>query len=257
MSICGTIATDGLHDNIGLELWVECIIFFVAMVSTFAAWYYVEHTLDVHSIDTYRKEGFYWLTVFFTFALGTAVGDGISEAAMLGYGPTFGIFVAIITFFATLWYFKVYDDVTAFWLVYIMTRPLGASLGDLISAPKMNTLNGVAAGSAGTNKHLDIDRPTYRPTSFPAYTPQPGGGANLGYAYTSVSFIFVILVLVTYMTVTGFDQLEIGSAGKVVFKDGHQPHYHFQSGKDDPPGKSEPSIELVEANQQNENGDVV
>jgi uncharacterized membrane-anchored protein len=99
MSICGTIATDGLHDNLGLELWIECIIFLVFDVLLILHLVYckVEETIDIHS--TPRREIFYWLTVILTFALGTAVGDGISEGVALGYGPTFGLFVGCHCFF--------------------------------------------------------------------------------------------------------------------------------------------------------------
>lgn len=75
MSICGTIFTDGIHDDLGLDLWIEIVIFFILMMSCFGAWYLSEKTLDIHSIKTLKREGFYWVTILFTFALGTAVGD--------------------------------------------------------------------------------------------------------------------------------------------------------------------------------------
>lgn len=146
MSICGTIFTDGLHDNLGVELWIEIIIFFFLMCCSFGAWYKIEGSLDIHSITTLPRETFYWTAVLFTFALGTAVGDIISETAGLGYGVTLALFVGVIIFIALLWYFKVLDEVTSFWFAYIMTRPLGAAAGDLLASPLGSGGAGIGAG---------------------------------------------------------------------------------------------------------------
>jgi len=147
MSICGTIMTDGLHDNLGVELWIEVIVFFFLMCACFAVWYRNEGTLDIHSINSWKREAYYWLTILFTFSLGTAIGDGISEGANMGYGPTFGFFCGCLIFIATLWYFKLLGEITSFWFAYIMTRPLGAAAGDLIASPKDHQSGGLGAGT--------------------------------------------------------------------------------------------------------------
>lgn len=134
MSICGTIFTDGLHDEQNVELYIEIIMFFVLMCASFGAWYISEKTLDVHSIFTYKREAFYWTAVLWTFALGTAVGDQIAEGLDLGFGYTLLLFVIVILVITLIWYFLKLNDVLAFWLAYIMTRPLGASTGDLIAS---------------------------------------------------------------------------------------------------------------------------
>jgi len=132
MSICGTIFTDGLHDNLGLELWIEVIIFTFLMSASFYAWYRSEGTLDIHSVYTFKRLGYYWLAILFTFALGTAVGDGISEGSGWDFGPLVGFFFGIIVFIFALYKLNFLKPIPSFWFAYIMTRPLGASIGDLI-----------------------------------------------------------------------------------------------------------------------------
>jgi len=230
MSICGTIFTDGLHDDLGVELWIENIVFFVLMCICFGAWYYVEGTLDFHSINTVRREAFYWLTILFTFSLGTAIGDGISEAAMFGYGATFGLFVGAIIMFGLIWYFKLVDTVTGFWLCYIMTRPLGAALGDLMSVQGPNLYTHITPINSTSTDDNGLT-PSFQPTSRPTMLFQQGGGANLGYGYTSLIFIGVIFILTTWMTVTGLDQLDLDEDGKVIEHAPKGPSYDAISSK--------------------------
>ncbi|PNW70937.1 hypothetical protein CHLRE_17g739600v5 [Chlamydomonas reinhardtii] len=161
MSICGTIATDGLHDDAGLELWIEIIIFFVLMMTCFGMWYYYERQLTVHSIKTLRRETFYWLSILFTFAMGTAVGDGISEAWDIGYGPIFGFFAGVQSFIFLVWLALRLlgkapqhspTETLMFWVAYIWTRPVGASLGDLLSNDQSD--GGAGLGTLGTSMLL-------------------------------------------------------------------------------------------------------
>jgi uncharacterized membrane-anchored protein len=133
MSICGTIFTDGLHDDEGVELWIEIIVFFVLMSLSFGSWYISEKSIDIHSIITVKRESFYWLAILFTFSLGTAIGDFISEQCAIGYGYTLLIFVVTLTVIFAVWYLIKINDVLMFWVAYIMTRPLGAATGDLMS----------------------------------------------------------------------------------------------------------------------------
>lgn len=102
------------------------------MAATFAIWYGFEQTLSIHTIVTRRRELFYWWAILFTFALGTAAGDLASEALGLGFQLgviTFGALIAVIA----LTYYLGANPVLTFWLGYVLTRPLGASLGDLLS----------------------------------------------------------------------------------------------------------------------------
>jgi uncharacterized membrane-anchored protein len=149
ISIVGTLLTDNLVDNFGVPLIVTTITFTIALIVTFAVWYRSERTLSIHSIFTTKRESFYWLAILFTFALGTASGDLVAEKFGLGYlatGVLFGMIIASLSF----GYFALkLDGILAFWLVYIFTRPLGASFGDLLSQPK--EYGGFGFGTIGTS----------------------------------------------------------------------------------------------------------
>jgi len=147
----------------------------------FAAWYWFEKTLSMHSIVTSKREAFYWLAILFTFALGTAAGDLSAEKFGLGYLTSVAIFAGLIALIALVHLaFKAYlgaqhhrltsNAVLAFWLAYILTRPLGASIGDYLSQA------------------------------------QSDGGLGLGTTGTSFIFLAAILILVVYLTLTKKDE---------------------------------------------------
>jgi uncharacterized membrane-anchored protein len=162
ISVAGTLITDNLVENLGVPLWVTTVVFTVALCLTFAAWYAVEKSLSVHTIQTTRRELFYWAAILFTFTLGTAGGDLLSEGAHLGYLYSGLLFAGSIALVTLLYYKAGLNAVMAFWIAYILTRPLGASLGDLLSQPKSN------------------------------------GGLGLGTIVTSVAFLVVIVGLVIF-----------------------------------------------------------
>jgi uncharacterized membrane-anchored protein len=164
VSIVGTQLTDALTDGLGISLYWSTLAFSIALGITFAIWHAREKTLSIRSIVTLRREAFYWAAILFTFALGTAAGDLATEA--LGLGFTFGVIVfGILIGCCALVYWLGADSVPTFWLAYILTRPLGASLGDLLSQAREY------------------------------------GGAGFGTIYTSLSFLIVIVALVAYCTV--------------------------------------------------------
>ena len=169
ISIVGTLITDNLVDNFGVPLETTTIAFGLALLATFAAWYASEKTLSIHTIFTTKREIFYWAAILFTFALGTAAGDLAAEGLKLGYANSalmFGAMIAVVTI--TYYVFKA-NAVLAFWIAYILTRPLGASLGDSLSQPVAN------------------------------------GGLGLGATITSAIFLSTILSLVIYLTATRKD----------------------------------------------------
>lgn len=133
VSIVGTLVTDGLHDLLGVELWTTTVIFATMLIVVLGLWYSSERTLAMKSIKSPRQEIFYWVTVLVTFALGTSAGDQLAESMNLGYALSLAIFAATIAIIAALWRFGIVGPILAFWLAYIMTRPLGAALGDLLS----------------------------------------------------------------------------------------------------------------------------
>lgn len=135
VSVVGTLITDNLTDDLGISLFVSTGVFAAALAATFVAWYASERTLSIHSITTTKRELFYWSAILFTFALGTAAGDLVGEQFQLGYGLSAVMFGAMIATVAAAYYGLRLNAALAFWAAYILTRPLGASLGDLLSQP--------------------------------------------------------------------------------------------------------------------------
>ena len=176
ISVVGTLITDNLVDNFGVALETTTIVFSIALAATFAAWYRSEKTLSIHTIVTSRRESFYWLAILFTFALGTAAGDLAAERLGLGFGPSALIFAGAIAVVALAHFRFKLNAVLSFWLAYILTRPLGASIGDLMSQPTKD------------------------------------GGLGLGTTVTSIIFLATILALVVYLTVTRRDVIELDDA---------------------------------------------
>jgi len=146
MSIEGTLITDILVDNFEISLITLDVIFTIMMITAFYLWYKEEGALSIHKITNNRREAFYWLIVLITFALGTGVG---------------------------LFYTKILDGVTAFWIAFIVTRPIGASLGDLfIQSPQ-------------------------------------DGGMGIGAGTINITFFVVIIAIVSYLTISKTDVIEV------------------------------------------------
>lgn len=171
ISVFGTLITDNMTDRYNVPLTTSTTLFAIALAAIFAAWYAVERTLSIHTIVTTRREAFYWLAILFTFALGTAAGDLVAEKADLGYAVSIAIFGGAIAAVAFAHYVLGLNPVLSFWLAYILTRPLGASIGDELSQ----------------NSHQY-------------------GGLGLGTTGTSYIFLACILTLVGYLTITKKDQ---------------------------------------------------
>jgi uncharacterized membrane-anchored protein len=163
VSVVGTQITDALTDGLGISLYTSTAAFAAALATIFAVWYSIERTLSIHTIFTTRREAFYWSAILLTFALGTAAGDLATEELGLGFNLGVLAFGALITAIAGAYYLGA-NAVLTFWLAYILTRPLGASLGDLMSQAK-----------------------NY-------------GGLGLGTVYTSLGFLAVIVTLVTIIS---------------------------------------------------------
>lgn len=164
ISVVGTLVTDNLVDHLGISLELTTIAFTLALLITLGAWFASEKTLSIHSINTTKRELFYWLAILFTFALGTAAGDLAAEGLDLGYWVSALVFAAMIVLVTVAYYVFKLNALVAFWIAYILTRPLGASFGDFLSQPREE------------------------------------GGLALGTVVTSVLFLSLILALVIYMT---------------------------------------------------------
>jgi uncharacterized membrane-anchored protein len=149
ISVFGTLVSDNIVDNLGVALQTTTLIFSVALASVFIGWYSSERTLSIHTIQTTRREVFYWATILFTFSLGTAAGDLVSEGLNLGYGVAalgFGALIVLVTIAHFM--FKL-NAVPAFWIAYVLTRPFGASCGDLLSQSVSD--GGLGLGTVGTS----------------------------------------------------------------------------------------------------------
>jgi len=184
ISVVGTLITDNLTDNLGVSLVTTTVVFSVVLAVVFAGWYLSEKTLSIHSIHTTRREGWYWLAILFTFALGTAAGDLTAERLDVGYWRSGLLFAGLIALITALHYVLKHrldasgtrhatNAVLAFWMAYILTRPLGASIGDYLSQ---------ATGD---------------------------GGLGLGTVVTSEIFLGAILALVVFLTVTHTDEIPL------------------------------------------------
>ncbi|EWT06039.1 membrane protein [Intrasporangium chromatireducens Q5-1] len=172
ISVVGTLLTDNLTDNLNVPLSLTTGVFTVVLAAVFGIWYSRERTLSIHSIITRPREAFYWLTVLVTFALGTAAGDWTLD--LTGWTPGASVLLpaGLIAVTALVW--RVGAGATlCFWVAYILTRPLGANLGDFLG-------------------------------SDPA-----DGGLGLGTAWTSLLFLATILAIVTYLSVTRRDQTPV------------------------------------------------
>ncbi|QZP31195.1 hypothetical protein [Pseudomonas sp. DR48] len=148
VSIVGTQITDIMTDMLDISLYTSTAVFAVLLAVNFLVWYWVEHNLSIREIVTPRRELFYWATVLCTFALGTAAGDLATEA--LGLGFTLGVMIFGALIAATLVAWRLGGNVVlTFWLAYILTRPFGASLGDLLTQAK--TYGGLGMGATWTS----------------------------------------------------------------------------------------------------------
>ncbi len=194
ISLVGTQITDQFEGNGDQpnNMWAITIVSVSLLALVFLVWWLVERTLSMHSIRTFRREVFYWLAILITFATGTAVGDLVAEKFSLGYLTTLLLFVAVIAVIAVLWKFTSINGVLAFWLAYIMTRPLGASTGDFLS--------------------------------------QKGNqGLNLGTSVTSYVFLAVIVCLVAFLQLTKPDITPVELAVADPINHPHLPHPHLHT----------------------------
>jgi uncharacterized membrane-anchored protein len=171
VSVTGTLYTDILTDTLGVPLAVSTSVFAVVLAVIFGVWWARERTLSIHTIVTLPRESFYWLAVLVTFALGTAAGDWTLE--LTGWGPGTSVLLpaALIVAIVIGWRLGA-NPVLSFWLAYILTRPLGANLGDWLGLPKDQQ------------------------------------GLGLGVALTSVIFLTAILATVVYLTRSRADVIE-------------------------------------------------
>lgn len=176
VAVFGTMFADVLHVVVGVSYTATVIGFSLCVALSLIVWYSSERTLSIHSITNRRREFFYWLTVCCTFALGTAAGDWTAATLHLGYLLSGVVFTLAIGVPLVAWRMGA-NPVLAFWVAYILTRPIGASFADFFGFPK-----------------------------------NVGG---MGYGHGAVSLVTLVLVvgLVWYLARTGKDLLEPRRSG--------------------------------------------
>ncbi|WP_427135272.1 hypothetical protein [Pseudarthrobacter sp. S9] len=167
VSIFGTMAADAVHVVLGVPYLVSGVFFLVALSVVFLLWYRSEKTLSIHSVDTRRREAYYWAAVLATFALGTATGDMTAYTLDFGYLASGGVFAAVICVAALGYWRGRLGAISSFWFAYILTRPLGASFADWTA--------------------VSVDR----------------GGLGWGTGPVSLGLAVCIAALVTYLSIAG------------------------------------------------------
>jgi len=147
VSTVGTLITDNMHTNFGWQNWQLTILVGVVLIAVFAIWWAQEKTLSIKTINTRKREGYYWVAVLATFAMGTAAGDIFLDDLGFSLLESTFIFLAVIAVIAGLWRIKVLGQVFGFWTIYILTRPLGASFGDYLSLSKDEAPDALGLGA--------------------------------------------------------------------------------------------------------------
>jgi uncharacterized membrane-anchored protein len=206
VAVFGTMAADGIHDGADIPYSVTTPVFAAIVGLTFAAWYRAEGTLSIHSIDTRRRELFYWTAVLGTFALGTAAGDLTAYSLKLGFWASAALFGLVFAIPAIGWGARRLNPILAFWFAYVVTRPLGASFADGFSKP----------GS---------------------------GGLNLGDGLVGGIGLLAFVVLVAYVTVSGRDRqpAPVRQHHPVHLPHPHVPHAHLGYPQMEPPDEAVPA----------------
>jgi uncharacterized membrane-anchored protein len=187
VAVFGTMAADGIRDGAGIPYSVTTPLFAIVTAGIFLLWYRSEGSLSIHSIDTRRRERFYWAAVLATFALGTAAGDLTAYQLHLGFWASAVLFAAVIAVPAVSWRRGAMHPIAAFWFAYIVTRPLGASFADGFSKPT-------------------------------------GGGLHLGDGTVSAIALVVFIGLVAYVTRTRRDVVPAPEHRQPQL---HMPHPHL------------------------------
>ena len=167
VSVFGTMVADAIH-TAGIPYLITTTGFSALLAAVFVAWYRSEGTLSIHHITSRRREAFYWATVLATFALGTAVGDTTAATLHLGYLTSWLLFAVLMVVPALVYWRYPATEIAMFWVAYVLTRPLGASIADWLAVPRdlggrgwgtgLVTLT-MSAGIAALVAYLALNRP--------------------------------------------------------------------------------------------------
>lgn len=134
-TLFGTTTADLFDRSLGIGYTGGSLAIFACMMGTLGLWYWTLGTIAVETINNPKAEAFYWIAIAFSQTLGTALGDWISNVAGFGFGGGAVFFVGLLAVLAMLYYLTNVSRVFLFWATFILTRPLGATFGDLLDKP--------------------------------------------------------------------------------------------------------------------------
>ena len=169
VGVFGTMAADVLHVGFGVPYAVSSVFYALVLAAVFWSWQRTERTLSIHSVDSDRREAFYWAAVVATFAMGTALGDLTAYTFGLGYLASGVLFASVIAIPAVGYWRFGWNAIFSFWFAYVATRPLGASFADWMGKPKS------------------------------------AGGLGWGNGTVALGLSFLIVCLVAYLAITRLD----------------------------------------------------
>lgn len=153
-STAGTTMSDYMDRTLGFGYALGSSILVGILLLIFAAWFMTERTLDINHIETRRAEVFYWIAILFSNTLGTALGDFLSDNSGLGYIGGAVLIGSILALLLLGYYFTNISRVALFWLAFVLTRPFGATFGDLLT--KSHEKGGLNLGTEGSSAVLVI-----------------------------------------------------------------------------------------------------
>jgi uncharacterized membrane-anchored protein len=138
----GTTMADFADRSLGIGYTGGSTLLFCCLMIVLGLWYWSEGTISVDTVSTPKVEAFYWAAITFSQTLGTALGDWVADTGGLGYESGALVFAAGLAVIAGLYFWSSVSRVLLFWAAFILTRPLGATVGDFLDKPK--NLGGLA-----------------------------------------------------------------------------------------------------------------
>jgi uncharacterized membrane-anchored protein len=132
----GTTLADFADRSLGIGYVGGSVLLFALLMASLAFWYWTEGSVSVATVSSPRVETFYWATILFSQTLGTALGDFLADTSGLGYGGGALVFIAALAIVAGLYFFTDISRAVLFWAAFILTRPLGATVGDFLDKPR-------------------------------------------------------------------------------------------------------------------------
>lgn len=148
-STSGTTMSDYMDRTLGLGYATGALILITILIITLAIWRLTEKSLSVTNIKSFRGEAFYWTAILFSNTLGTALGDFLADDTGLGFGGSALLISGVLVLLILAYYFTKFSRVILFWIAFVLTRPFGATFGDLLTKPQDK--GGLNYGTTGSS----------------------------------------------------------------------------------------------------------